>query len=1205
MEEKSPPTAVMEAYHSAGRRAREVYRYFRPERLGTISENASLSSGISSQRGRVSRDDQSIHQSRDPSVLTERSTTQSSQDSWAALGSLPESMVLGEPSTTLKSFAQLAAFRLNVDRVFISVSNRDSQFIIAQAAQTTKGDGKYDFLGDGVYTGCSTLDASSWKICKDTIALAPSNRLTGEYNFLVSNDLSQDDRYKTLPFVKEEPNFRFYAGTPLTTESNINIGCFFVLDTKTHAEFTHLEKETMAHMGMLIMDFLKVSRQASEGLRASRLSHGLSCFVEGQSSLTSNEQDTAAGDDYRKPGRSSGISTNRTSNDQLDGRSLSSGRSGSRSNSAYSLDSASELSVEKSIPSSFDSNYGHNWSQNKAKDEGETHRGNSWTFRRAANLIRESLELNGNDGVVFVESDNDPMHNSGSDSELSSSVDNSKAVTVLALSTEDGGTERRTPLSCSISNLDEDFLRRLLNRYSRGNIWSFHRDGLLSSSDSEESEGSPEPRGRKNPSLKRMKAQKRKTTENSILNKCFPGASQIIFVPLWNPAHSQWFGGFFCWNTIESNVFNPLVELSSLLGFGTSIMSECNRVDSLIADRQKGDFLGSISHELRSPLHGVLAAAEMMQSTELTTYQSSLMETIDACGRTLLDTMNQVLDYSKIVSLERQLRHLKKRGDQSPNLRMKHRSAAHLDIYTVTDVSALAEEVVEGVSLGHQYSQRHQSPGYDSMNSITGGVPEPHVLVDLDIANHNWVYHTAPGALRRIIMNIFSNAMKYTSEGRVLVRLEVKESSENTHQQAQRPDLVTLTVSDTGKGISDDFLRGRLFVPFAQEDTLASGSGLGLSIVRSLLKSLDGNINVQTQVGKGTTVKVTVPLYRSEPDNCVNDMRSMSQLMQRQEITSDLSHIRRDFSGRKVAIWGLQLDSVSKHPFWSMVSHYLTEWFGLELVSPSSGETIDILLVEEIPSQSEINEKVTGDPAFLQIDTKGVGHDSIKVNSLPATKFVDIIHRPCGPHKLGRIIRKCLQHPLSLPSIADLNIVPENLKPPIKKQLESKPNNTLSAISDTSTESPQISSKKDVARILVVEDNKINLNLMLTFLKQREIPTLDSAENGQLAVAAVQEETQGYDIIFMDISMPVMDGFEAARNIRAIEKERNASEKPAIIIALTGLSSQKDESEAIESGMDFFLTKPVAFKQVAKILDGWGEAGLLEQTQPTQHGVSS
>lgn len=119
MEEKPPPPAVMEADHSAGRRAREVYRYFRPERLATISENASLSSGTSSLRGPVSRDDQSIHQSRDLSVSTQPSTTQSSQKSMATLGPLPDSMVLGESSATLDSFAQLAALRLNVDRVFI------------------------------------------------------------------------------------------------------------------------------------------------------------------------------------------------------------------------------------------------------------------------------------------------------------------------------------------------------------------------------------------------------------------------------------------------------------------------------------------------------------------------------------------------------------------------------------------------------------------------------------------------------------------------------------------------------------------------------------------------------------------------------------------------------------------------------------------------------------------------------------------------------------------------------------------------------------------------------------------------------------------------------------------------------------------------------------------------------------------------------
>lgn len=410
---------------------------------------------------------------------------------------------------------------------------------------------------------------------------------------MVSNDLSQDDRYQHLPFVQEEPNFRFYAGTPLTTESNINMGCFFVLDTKPHDEFTYLEKETMAHIGMLIMDFLKVSRQASEGRRASRLSRGLSYFVEGCSSFP-----TDALGPNNEIVSSSELNTSHSPGERRDIRSLSSRSSRSRSSSAQSFGSFSENSDENSIPSSYNSKDEKDNIQFKGKDDRETHRGNSWTFKRAANLIRESLELDGNDGVIFVEAGHDFMHNSGSDSELSSSVDNSKAVSVLALSTEDSDIDGKAPVSRSISNLDEDFFRRLLNRYNKGNVWSFHRDGLLSSSDSEESEGSRKTRGRLNSSSRKAKAQKRKATENSILNKCFPGAAQILFVPLWNPAHSQWFGGFFCWNTVESNVFNPSVELSSLLGFGTSIMSECNRVDSLIADRQKGDFLGSISYDL-------------------------------------------------------------------------------------------------------------------------------------------------------------------------------------------------------------------------------------------------------------------------------------------------------------------------------------------------------------------------------------------------------------------------------------------------------------------------------------------------------------------------------------------------------------------------------------------------------------------------------
>lgn len=113
--EQTPPL-TREGDHNAGRRAREVYRYFRPERLAPISENASISSSGSSHRGRVFRDDQSLQQRRDSSVSPHLSTSQST---WTTLESMPESMVLGDSSSTLNSFAQLAALRLNVDRVFI------------------------------------------------------------------------------------------------------------------------------------------------------------------------------------------------------------------------------------------------------------------------------------------------------------------------------------------------------------------------------------------------------------------------------------------------------------------------------------------------------------------------------------------------------------------------------------------------------------------------------------------------------------------------------------------------------------------------------------------------------------------------------------------------------------------------------------------------------------------------------------------------------------------------------------------------------------------------------------------------------------------------------------------------------------------------------------------------------------------------------
>ena len=425
--------------------------------------------------------------------------------------------------------------------------------------------------------------------------MSTSNRETGEYQILVSTDLTQDERYQDLPLVRERPHFRFYAGTPLTTESNINMGCLFAFDTKPHTEFTYEQREIMAHMGMLIMDYLKVSRQATEGRRAARLSLGLSHFVEGRSSFLEASDDLSAVGSSHAGTMSPSTRSRRDHLGVEMHHSRSSPRSHSRNTSTCSWNSKSEGKGELSLSSSLDAPFPDRPS-NDSQRHGDMHKEIPWTFRRAANLIRESLELNGDSGVAFVEANYDNMRDSETNSDISSSSESGKPANISAISNESSpfGPDTISTIAYPVLDLDEEFLHHVLRRYPKGKLWSFHRDGVLSSSDEEAPRRKSRARTRTS-SGRPVGSKRHRTNENAILNRYFPGATQVMFIPLWNAANSQWFGGCFCWNAVESNVFIPSVELSSLLGFGSSIMAECNRVESIISDRQKADFLGSIS----------------------------------------------------------------------------------------------------------------------------------------------------------------------------------------------------------------------------------------------------------------------------------------------------------------------------------------------------------------------------------------------------------------------------------------------------------------------------------------------------------------------------------------------------------------------------------------------------------------------------------
>lgn len=603
--------------------------------------------------------------------------------------------------------------------------------------------------------------------------------------------------------------------------------------------------------------------------------------------------------------------------------------------------------------------------------------------------------------------------------------------------------------------------------------------------------------------------------------------------------------------------------------------------------------------------------------------------------------MNQVLDFSKVVSLERTWRSMKKRKESPLDFKGNDKLATHLDSYVDADLSILIEEVVEGICLGHAYGSGSPAsadlPVLLSHTHAKNAGPRNNVVVSLDIAHKDWVYRTQPGALRRIIMNIFGNAMKYTEEGQITLSLEAVSHSEGRSRRQGLEDMVTLTVSDTGRGISEEFLRGKLYTPFAQEDSLAVGTGLGLSIVKSLVKALNGHIRIRSRVGEGTMVRVTLPLARPVGEESP-PVEPHNYALQQREILTQTLMLHEGYSGRRAAIWGLHPDGLAHDETWSGIAKYLVEWFGIEVVPWPCSLPLDILLIREVDLEGLRNVQLSATlPSLLVLCSKPVDYSKAQSEWIPLATSVDIIRRPCGPHKLARCVLRCLQNCQSTvvtPSsvlkdpMESMNLVirsprlspmppspsspfpandPFSLLEPEKVvgrglSCEAAPPPHAPSVIAASPEAvvaaplpkPLVEGAIEVKRptqVLVVDDNRINLNLMVTFMKKRHLSELVSAENGKLAVEAVERMPNGFDIIFMDMSMPVMNGFEATRAIRALERE-NDGRKPAVIIALTGLSSSRDEVEALSSGVDFFLTKPVSFREVSRLLDEWEKDGL-------------
>ena len=267
---------------------------------------------------------------------------------------------------------------------------------------------------------------------------------------------------------------------------------------------------------------------------------------------------------------------------------------------------------------------------------------------------------------------------------------------------------------------------------------------------------------------------------------------------------------------------------------------------------------------------------------------------------------------------------------------------------------------MEGVSVGHSY---RKSGSLDSRTDRSGNdetmqnASETNVMVILSVDwQTSWNLESEVGSWKRIIMNLFGNALKYTTSGFVHVSLRTNTISADS--AGSTGQVITLQIEDSGKGMSKDYLKHGLFTPFTQEDPHAVGTGLGLSIVRQLVTDLGGKIDVQSEVGYGTTVNVSIPIGPS-----FNPLDTTIQ-----ESNSLITDIRARCRGLKVCFIGFEYyPDIRETPSGLLSAHarcmlamkssltaMAVDWFGLEVTTASSAESANGDILMGIRSKSSL-----------------------------------------------------------------------------------------------------------------------------------------------------------------------------------------------------------------------------------------------------------
>lgn len=518
------------------------------------------------------------------------------------------------------------------------------------------------------------------------------------------------------------------------------------------------------------------------------------------------------------------------------------------------------------------------------------------------------------------------------------------------------------------------------------------------------------------------------------------------------------------------------------------------------ANQAKSMFVANMSHEIRTPMNGVLGMLHLLKESKLKNSQQEFVDVAYSSAETLLTILNDILDFSKI---------------EAGKLQLEEIDFSILD--TAEDISTL-------------FSQRAIEKNIELINDLDTQLPY-FVMGD-------------PTRLQQILSNLISNAMKFTVEGEIVMRVSVKEVTDNQV-------TIMFEVEDSGIGIADEKL-SHIFSSFSQEDSTTTrkygGTGLGLTISKQLVSMMGGEIGVSSRQGIGSRFWFSIPFKKAEISSPT--LVDYLHVLQNQNILIINDNSTNTAVLKKLlSAWNVNsIDSVDN------VSS------ALELINSSNTYT-SVILGYSIPDLTDSNLLRNILNANLALIILSSELNQCNSDEFKALKIPYYFNKPIKQSQLFN----------ALTEIASKQTSTQAQK--ISEQETNQLHN-----SDPSTVTEQCS------RILLAEDNKINQKVAVAYL-HRLGQNVDIANDGLEVLAMIKQKN--YDIILMDCQMPNLDGFETTQKIREQENDSTNTRKRTTIVAITANAMEGDRKRCLDSGMDDYLSKPYAIKELEAMIEKW------------------